>query len=194
MNTFAKIQAYLPADMILDLKMEYQEWCSLLDKDIIFNHTDSEIHTKLHTARVLLFALLLVSDIIPDNDNAKRIMAHASLFHDTRRIDDGFDIGHGVRAASYYRDYSMRSGLHFFQEAELIMKYHDIADMRGKVGLRKEYKGSLPTIFKLYDIFKDADALDRYRLGDGGLDPKYLRTLSSKAMMPFARDLVAATS
>ena len=36
---------------------------------------------------------------MPDNDKAKEILAHASLFHDTYRFDDGLDVGHGARAA-----------------------------------------------------------------------------------------------
>ena len=44
-----------------------------------------------------------------------------------------------------------------------MMKYHDIDDKRGKVGIRKEYRDALPGMLKLYDIFKDADALDHFR-------------------------------
>ena len=52
-----------------------------------------------------------------------------------------------------------------------MMKYHDIDDKRGKVGIRKEYRDALPGMLKLYDIFKDADvykiskeSLNRHRM------------------------------
>ena len=48
-------------------------------------------------------------------------------------------------------------------------------------------------MFKLYDIFKDADALDRWRLGNHGLDPKYLRTPQAKAMVEYSRGIVNET-
>lgn len=48
-------------------------------------------------------------------------------------------------------------------------------------------------MFKLYDIFKDADALDRWRLGNGGLDPKYLRTEQAKGMVGYSHRIVNET-
>lgn len=193
MSTYTEIQPYLPAEMSSELRADYHRWCNFLDNNIVFNHSTSEIHTRLHTARVLLYSLLLVSEIMPDNDKAKEILAHASLFHDTCRFDDGLDVGHGARAAVHYKDYCERNGLSYHQEAALVMKYHDIDDKRGKVGIRKEYRDALPGMLKLYDIFKDADALDRFRLGPGGLNPKYLRTQASVRMMPLAEELVATT-
>ena len=29
----------------------------------------------------------------------------AAVFHDSRRLDDGIDKGHGSRAAAYYKEY-----------------------------------------------------------------------------------------
>ena len=39
----------------------------------------------------------------------------------------------------------------------------------------------------LIALLKDADGLDRVRLGD--LDPRYLRNVEAKAMAPFAQNL-----
>ena len=74
-----------------------------------------------------------------------------------------------------------------------MMKYHDIDDMRGKVGIKRDFHGSLPRMFKLYDIFKDADALDRWRLGNGGLYPKYLRTEQAKGRVEYSHRIVNET-
>jgi len=45
----------------------------------------------------------------------------------------------------------------------------------------------------LYRIFKDADALDRWRLGRYALNPDYLRTREAEALVGFARKLVELT-
>lgn len=39
----------------------------------------------------------------------------------------------------------------------------------------------------LYQIFKDADALDRFRLGPDGLDVRYLRTDAAKELYEYAK-------
>ena len=44
-----------------------------------------------------------------------------------------------------------------------------------------------PCVVLLYQIFKDADALDRFRLGPNALDAKYLRTEQAKKMLDFAK-------
>ncbi|MCM1406129.1 MAG: hypothetical protein NC210_06880, partial [[Clostridium] fimetarium] len=109
--------------------------------------------------------------------------------------DDYLDTVHGARAAVYYRQFCDEApDVGFIPEAQLMMKYHDIDDMRGKVGIKRDYSGSLPRMFKLYNIFKDADALDRWRLGDGGLDTKYLRTEQAKKMVDYSRRIVNESS
>lgn len=191
-DTFTKISPYLPEDMDTELKSWYRELCDYLDKHIEFNHTESEIHTKMHTARVLLYALLLAERILPNDAKAKKILAHASLFHDTRRIDDGLDTGHGARAALYYKDYCDKSGMDYHPISSVIMKYHDLDDKLGITAMNRLPESEY--VKTLYAIFKDADALDRYRLGSGGLYTKFLRYQESINMMPFAEFLVDATS
>lgn len=45
-------------------------------------------------------------------------------------------------------------------------------------------------IVTLYKIFKDADALDRWRLGHDGLDEAYLRNDEAGELVDFSRKLV----
>lgn len=45
----------------------------------------------------------------------------------------------------------------------------------------------------LYRMFKDADGLDRIRLGEGGLDPHFLRFQYAHDTLPLARQLLAAS-
>ena len=44
-----------------------------------------------------------------------------------------------------------------------------------------------PDTVLLYQIFKDADALDRFRLGPCGFDPKYLRTDEARNLTDYAK-------
>lgn len=42
----------------------------------------------------------------------------------------------------------------------------------------------------LYQIFKDADALDRFRLGSDGLDVNFIRTKEAHELVEFAKELL----
>lgn len=86
------------------------------------------------------------------------------MFHDSRRQDDWLDMGHGQRAADYYRDYCRTHSLPFDERVYLVMAFHDRDDVLGEAALAEQEDGVL-----LYRIFKDADALDRFRLGPVGL-------------------------
>lgn len=172
----------------------FLQWRDFMCSSIKFNMPDSQIHAAAHCERVLLYALIIGEKIFGDNERLLTALAHASVFHDTRRQDEYLDTGHGARAAIYYRQFCKENpDIEFMPEAALMMEYHDIEDRRGKAGIMKEYKGALPTMFKLYDVFKDADALDRWRLGDKGLDARYLRTAPAKEMTGYSKRIVEKT-
>lgn len=59
------------------------------------------------------------------------------------------------------------------------MAFHDRDDVLGEAALAEQEDGVL-----LYRIFKDADALDRFRLGPDGLDVRYLRTDTARSLYP----------
>ena len=63
----------------------------------------------------------------------------------------------------------------------LVMAFHDRDDVLGEAALTEQESGVL-----LYYIFKDADALDRFRLGPNGLDIRYLRTAEGKSFYRYA--------
>ena len=56
-----------------------------------------------------------------------------------------------------------------------IIKYHCLPDEIGRSEIDKRYQ-------KLFDVFKDADALDRVRFGIRDLDINQLRTPEAKSM------------
>lgn len=66
------------------------------------------------------------------------------------------------------------------------MSYHDRDDPVG-IKAMKQKKPPLKDEILLYKIFKDADALDRFRLGPNGLDPRFLRTKEAKGLVSYAK-------
>lgn len=167
------------------IRTDYEHWCSFIEEKMAFNLQASQLHTREHESRELLYALLIAGKIGVSQEE-KTILCHAAAFHDTRREDDWLDVGHGRRAAEYYKSYCESNGLTFYPWCYDIIAYHDRDDKLGESAAICDPAGREVL---LYRIFKDADALDRFRLGPGGLDVKYLRTQSAKELYDYARDL-----
>ena len=169
------------------IKSCYEKWSRFLNSQVDFQLKTSTKHTKAHCARVLLFCLL-IADKRKLTQRETDILCMAAVFHDSRRQDDWYDVGHGQRAADHYRDYCISHELPFEQLCYDIMYYHDRDDQLGiehiKEHDRRENNGVL-----LYQIFKDSDALDRFRLGPDGLDVRYLRTEEAKSLYDYAKSI-----
>ena len=159
---------------------DYKRWYHFLEQGVQFSLSDSEKHTKEHCTRVLLFALL-IADKMDLSQKEREALCAAAVFHDSRRQDDWLDVGHGQRAADYYRDYCQTNSLSFDNRVYLVMAFHDRDDVLGEAALTEQKSGIL-----LYHIFKDADALDRFRLGPNGLGIRYLRTADGKSLYRYA--------
>ena len=152
-----------------------------------------DIHTEGHCERVLLLALkigekrqLLLRSMIA--------LCHASIFHDTRRKDNYLDRGHGDRAADYYKEFCEKNSMKFLPEVFATIKYHDRNDEEGEEYIRREAPvDEMEGWLEVYRDFKDADALDRFRLGPWGLNESFLRTEQSRELVDFARELVDKT-
>ena len=174
------------------LRDAYVRWARFLNDEVTFGLDDDGLHTKRHCARVLLLCLLIAEREGLSADEAETLCACA-VFHDSRRNDDGLDVGHGARAAAYYRDLSAEAGWAFRPTSYAIMAYHDRDDALGEDEVSKSAAMSAETAHGLaplpperavllYRAFKDADALDRFRLGDAGFDERYLRTEAARAL------------
>ena len=169
-------------------------WTEYMEDNIVFHMPDSELHTKGHSERVLLYALLIGVQVSNCGKDGLRALAHASIFHDTCRQDDFLDVGHGARAASYYMKYcGQNKDVVFLKTAYLIMKYHDQDDKVGMEAIANARPEDKEQAIRLYGIFKDADALDRFRLGANGLEIRFLRNQEAMRLVDFARDLVRQT-
>lgn len=176
---------------------------------------DLDIHTQGHCERVLMHALR-IGEARHVTGGQMLALAHASIFHDTRRKDNYLDVGHGARAAEYYKkvapplvrrahlappqigegnDYTDKQSLCFLPETYAAIWYHDRDDELGEKYIREHFSTETEReeALEVYRIFKDADALDRLRLGTWCLDEKFLRTPEAKTMIPFAQRLVELT-
>lgn len=170
------------------------KWDDFMDKRVKFNMPDSEFHAAPHCERVLLYSLIIGDSLFGDDTEALEILAHASVFHDTRRQDDYLDTGHGARAAVYYEAFCTENDdIAFHPEAVFLMRYHDLDDKIGEKAIRQYFGEDSDRVLKLYAVFKDSDALDRWRLGSLGLDPRYLRTSKAKSMVEYAHRIVNET-
>lgn len=165
------------------IRADYETWRGFLETEVRFTLTNSEQHTKEHCTRVLLYALLIADKLeLPQAE--REALCAAAVFHDSRRQDDWLDVGHGRRAADYYREYCLTHSLPYDERVYRIMAFHDRDDDLGEAALTEWEEGSL-----LYHIFKDADALDRFRLGPKSLDVRYLRTGAARSLCDYAKQV-----
>ncbi|MCS0824866.1 HD domain-containing protein [Cytobacillus firmus] len=170
------------------IKKPYEQWYKFMEQSLEFWLPDSEWHTKTHCARVLLLALL-IGHQKGLSDEEKDALGMAAIFHDSRRLDDGIDRGHGKRAAEYYQDFCREHDLPYDAKTYYITYYHDQDDSLGLSEIARSPSLNEQAVL-LYQIFKDADALDRFRLGHNGLNVNFLRTEEAHGLVNFAKYLL----
>ena len=171
----------------------FNYWRKYMYQHIKFNLRDSQLHSYEHSERVLLFALILGSDIVSESENELLPLIHASVFHDTCRLDEGLDTGHGLRAADSYKKFCETSDLTFIPAAYKLMKYHDQDDKTGESEIHLLSGKDAGKDILYYRIFKDSDALDRFRLGENAFDQRFLRLNQSHSLIEFARDIILSS-
>lgn len=169
------------------VKSDTEYWDSFLDRKVEYGLKDSKRHTKGHVKRVILFALML-ADMKKLNRKDKKALAMAAVFHDSRRQDDLYDVGHGDRAAEYYKTYAAEHGIPFDERTYLSIKYHDRPDASGYAAFKKAGLDEEDQL--IYQLLKDADGLDRMRISKKALDLNRLRTEEGKSLYDFALETI----
>jgi len=109
----------------------------------------------------------------------------AALVHDMARTHDGFCIMHGPRAAKH----KVPEFIPLFKKYGLTPD--DINVIKTAVSNHSQYfelKKDHPH-YLVTSLLKDADALDRIRLGEGNLNTKYLRHEVTLELKDFSRNL-----
>lgn len=144
----------------------------------------SSIHGRAHEARVLLLCLLIAELLeLPASD--RRLLATAAIYHDTQRTNDGVDPTHGKSSKEYYiSNVSRPSPLVAF-----LCEYHCLPDEDAyqEITRNRALSKNRKRVKLLYDIFKDADALDRVRFEIRDLNLNILRLPVSKTLTLVAR-------
>lgn len=141
-------------------------------------------HGVGHTRRVLYLAMKL-ADKCGLNDENKKLLAIACCYHDIGRTNDWTDDDHGKKSAEKFLKMELNKR-HWLNDKELeivldLIVFHSLDD---KWWIREGDE------LLMYQILKDADALDRLRFND--LDVKYLRLPESKEMIDLEFSLLRA--
>ena len=150
-----------------------------LNTDILFK---SDIHGQEHIERVIFYALILSWKYELDNRDTD-LMRYAASLHDTKRVNDGWDVDHGRRAANESIAYAKINPADI-KILQAIMTAHSSNDDDMEDILREYKVVDFERALFLAKLFKDSDGLDRVRINR--LDPAYLRNDFSIELVDFA--------
>jgi HD superfamily phosphodiesterase len=155
-----------------------------------------------HTQRVHIHAQRLLGLLDWSAADAE-LALHAVLWHDIGREGDAVEPGHGAASAARADELGLTAALAQADAAvvRFAIQRHSLHD-RGAAQLARELAGSADKARRLAEperalrvlwLLKDADALDRVRLGWGDCaDKRQLRHRETIALIPFASALYAA--
>lgn len=132
-----------------------------------FARGPSGLHGIAHETRVLIWTQLLAAMAPDEGLNVDGgVLGWAAAIHDTQRWDEGIDHEHGVRAADWIEKHpGIIPASVPLDRLAYLCRWHVATDR------------VIPEMTDELRVFKDADALDRWRISD--LDPSFLRTRSA---------------
>ena len=159
---------------------------SLVPPPELFTHA-STLHGQAHVSRVMVHAFRLIA-ATGWAEEASRLWA-AVYLHDIARTHDGLCHRHGSDAMTRFETLSEVRDL-FAQGGVAESDYPAIRTAVVHHCLPRELMRTHPH-WRLTSLLKDADGLDRVRLGD--LDPRYLRNREAHDMVAFAASLFTET-
>ena len=145
----------------------------------------SAIHGPAHIHRVLLLSALVCQGEGVGEGMVRQVFRAAS-YHDVGRTFDGYDVDHGARSALRLAELTGQTG-EALRELQAAVTAHARPDREMEAVVASFHPQNLPRALELTRLLKDADNLDRVRLGD--LDPRFLRHSSAKALTGFAERL-----
>jgi len=168
---------------MIDLNLDIDKF--VLQDDYFENQ--SSLHGKNHTYRVMCHCLYL-GDRLNNVQDTRRALC-AAFIHDMSRRHDGYCTDHGA--------WAITEKLPAFTDLFLLLGLSEVDIQAIAVAVENHSAGyELETDDPFYistAILKDADALDRFRLGSRNLNPEFLRFEESHELIPFARELYMKT-
>ncbi len=155
-----------------------------LQEDALYK---SRVHGSGHIHRVLLFAALIAwQEALPEA--LVRQLFRAASYHDVGRTFDGYDLDHGARSAQRLAALTGQSG-DALAELQAAVTAHALPDARLEETVWSFHPADFDRAVELTRLLKDADNLDRVRLGD--LKVEFLRHESAQKLADFALRLLA---
>jgi uncharacterized protein len=149
-----------------------------------FRHNPFGIHGVAHAARVLVWTDWLARAIGGPSALAIEELRWAAACHDVGRENDGVDAEHPIRSAEWVRQNLVRVR----PEVGVAVDVDLVAEL---CRWHTERDRAIPALSLELLILKDADALDRARLGD--LDERRLRLACSRDLVEPAEVLYNRT-
>jgi hypothetical protein len=147
----------------------------------------SAVHGQPHVGRVMVHAFLLL-ELTGLREHAHRLWA-AVFLHDLARTHDGVCERHGADAAALLD--SRPNLLAHLARGGVEAADHEAIRFAVTWHSRWTEPPASSAHLCLTALLKDADGLDRVRIGD--LDPARLRLQQSQTLVPFARRLYEET-
>jgi len=168
----------------MSLKLPYDRFT--LKEEYFINPSD--VHGVKHTYRVMYHVLNLGRVHEEDLTDYEVLLAFCAAFiHDMAREHDGIDASHGRRAADMvlpeFKNLFVEVGV-LEEDLDIIataVEWHSVSGEETLQG--REYRVTA--------LLKDADGLDRVRLGD--LDPSYFRFPRTADFVEFAKEFYYST-
>ncbi len=149
-----------------------------------FRHSPYGIHGVAHATRVLVWANHLAQSLAGPSALAIEELRWAAACHDVGRENDGADPDHPIRSAAWVRGQLGRVRPEVVATVDPTL----VAEL---CRWHAERDRTIPAITLELLILKDADALDRARLGD--LDERRLRLARSHELVGPAQRLYDRT-
>lgn len=156
----------IPAQLLCDFEPQ-RSWLS----------HESYLHGVGHLTRVFILQELICTQLEQEGTTLDRqAVRFGAMAHDVGRLDDGPDLQHGTRSAAWIHEHlADKMSPATLDTATYIVHWHVPSDSEA------------PVMTPELQALKDADALDRVRLGD--LNPNYLRTKAALGLIETAEQL-----
>jgi HD superfamily phosphodiesterase len=153
------------------------------------------IHGAGHIRRVHILADRLTRELGWDAEARRRVLT-AALWHDIGRTHDGWEPGHGRRSVERAVELGLDESLENDDDRAVVLfaiLCHSDEDEEASAALEALSADLREAAVQALRLLKDADALDRVRLGYYDLDPRRLRFDCSHELISFANALYRYT-
>jgi hypothetical protein len=150
------------------------------------------IHGVKHAMRVWIHAYEL-AEALGLAPWEREALHCAALWHDIGRTHDGPDYYHGGKSAGRVVGLGLHEPLGEFERetALFVVTHHSGSEEHAKRGV--EWMPDPGSAWQVFRMLKDADALDRVRLGPFNLNPSLLRLPESHERITRAWELLEAS-